>query len=236
MQKAALITGASNRIGKDIALALAGAGYNIALHYNHSEQKAAQTRLEILAKNVFCETFKADLKNRNQTIELLSNISQKFNISLLVNNASMFIPDHLSDGNDPLFDELFNINFKAPYLLTREFAKRTKKGLIINLLDTNISKNSSSHFNYLLTKKFLEVFTKMSAVELAPGIRVNGIAPGLILPPKGKDNSYLERLSDKIPLKSIGDVKNISDTVLFFIKNEFITGQIIYVDGGENLL
>lgn len=235
MLEAALITGASDRIGKAIALALAGAGYNIALHYNHSEQKANRTRSEILAKNIQCEIFKADLNSQKETTGLISSAFKKFNISVLVNNASLFVPDKLTDGNDQLFDELFHTNFKAPYLLTREFAKNTKKGLIINILDTNISKNSTSHFNYLLTKKFLDVFTGMAAVELAPGIRVNGIAPGLILPPKGKDNSYLVRLSEKIPLKSTGNVKNISDTVLFLIKNEFLTGQIIYVDGGENL-
>ena len=235
MQQAALITGASDRIGKAIALTLADAGFNIALHYNNSEQKADQTKSEILAKNVNCETFKADLKSQNETIELISSVYEKFNLTLLINNASLFIPDKLTDGNDQMFDDIFQINFKAPYLLTREFAKKSKSGLIINLLDTNISKNSTQHFNYLLSKKFLEVFTKMSAVELAPNIRVNGIAPGLILPPEGQDNLYLERLSKEIPLKRVGDVKNISDSVLFLIKNDFLTGQIIYVDAGENL-
>lgn len=235
MQQAALVTGASDRIGKAIALALADAGFNIALHYNNSEQKADQTKSEILAKNVNCETFKADLKSQNETIELISSVYERFNLTLLINNASLFIPDKLTDGNDQMFDDIFQINFKAPYLLTREFAKKSKSGLIINLLDTNISKNSTQHFNYLLSKKFLEVFTKMSAVELAPNIRVNGIAPGLILPPEGQDNLYLERLSKEIPLKRIGDVKNISDSVLFLIKNNFLTGQIIYVDAGENL-
>lgn len=235
MHKAALITGASDRIGKTIALALAEEGYNIALHYNHSEQKAIETQLEIQSKNVKCELFQADLNSPTETIGLLTSVFEKFEINVLVNNASLFIADKLTDSNDQLFDDLFKINFKAPYLLTREFAKRSNKGLIINILDTNISKNSTTHFDYLLTKKFLKEFTKMSAVELAPDIRVNAIAPGLILPPKGQENAYLTRLSEKIPLKSTGDVKNISDTVLFFIKNEFITGQILYVDGGENL-
>jgi pteridine reductase len=235
MQEAALITGASDRIGKSIALALAGAGYNIALHYINSEFKAYQTRDLIKSKNIDCETFKADLSNKEEAISLISSSFNKFNIKVLVNNASLFIPDKLSDSNDLLFDELFRINFMAPYLLTREFAKHTEDGLIINMLDTNISKNSTDHFDYLLTKKFLAEFTRMAAVEFAPDIRVNAIAPGVILPPEGHDNSYLERLAEHIPLKMPGSVSNISDTVLFFIKNKFVTGQVIFVDGGENL-
>jgi pteridine reductase len=235
MQEAALITGASDRIGKAIALALADAGYNIALHYNNSEYKAYQTRDLIKAKNVDCQTFKADLTSKAACVSLLSSTCKKFDIKVLVNNASLFVPDKLSDSNDHLFEELFRTNFMAPYLLTREFAKHTEEGLIINLLDTNIVRNSSVHFNYLLTKKFLAEFTKMAAIELAPDIRVNAIAPGLILPPEGHDNLYLKRLAEHIPLKKSGSVNNISETVLFFIKNKFLTGQVIYVDGGESL-
>ena len=235
MREAALITGASDRLGKAIALALAGAGYNIALHYNNSEFKAYQTRDLIKSKNVDCETFKADLSSKAACISLMSSVCKKFDIRVLVNNASIFVPDKLTDSNDQLFDELFRTNFMAPFLLTREFARHSEDGLIINLLDTNIRKNKTTHFSYLLFKKFLAVFTTMSALELAPGIRVNGIAPGLILPPEGKDNSYLERLAVRIPLKKSGEPKNISDTVLFLIKNEFLTGQIIHIDGGENL-
>jgi NAD(P)-dependent dehydrogenase (short-subunit alcohol dehydrogenase family) len=235
MQEAALITGASDRIGKSIALALAEAGYNIALHYNNSEKKANQTRNEITEKGVACSLFKADLRNPVETKALIEAAFKEFKITVLVNNASLFIPDTFMDGNDQLFDDQFLTNFKAPYLLSREFAKKTNQGVIINLLDTNIRKNQTSHFSYLLSKKFLREFTKMAAVELAPGIRVNGISPGLILPPEGQDNTYLERLAVKIPLKKSGNVKNISDTVLFLIKNNFITGQILFVDGGENV-
>jgi pteridine reductase len=236
MKEGALVTGGSDRIGMAISIALAEAGFNIALHYNNSEQKALQTQSEIQSKNVECEIFKADLAKKDETTELLKSVRKRFDITVLINCASLFITDKLTDDDDQLFETLFNVNFKAPYFLTKEFAKQSNKGLIINLLDTNISKNSTEHFSYLLIKKFLKDFTEMSALELAPYIRVNGIAPGLILPPKGKDMSYLEKLSEKIPLKSIGNPKNITETVLFLIRNEFITGQIIYVDGGENLL
>jgi NAD(P)-dependent dehydrogenase (short-subunit alcohol dehydrogenase family) len=235
MTNAALITGSSDRIGKAIALALADSGFNIALHYHSSDQKAIQTKNEILEKQVQCELFKADLSNRLETKELITSVFKKFRITVLINNASLFIPDKLIDCNDALFDQLFQTNFKAPYLLIREFANIAKKGIIINLLDTNIIRNKTAHFDYLLTKKFLHDLTGMAASELAPDIRVNGIAPGLILPPVDYDHTYLERLSKNIPLKKPGNVKNISDTVLFLINNDFITGQVIYVDGGENL-
>lgn len=235
MNQAALITGATDRIGKGIALKLAELGIDIALHFNNSAQKAIQTRDEVISKNVKCEIFKADFNNSQDAAKLISDITRFFNISILINNASCFTESRLVENNYSLFEKLFNINFKTPYILTKEFAAKTKNGLIINFLDAKITKNSTGHFDYLLTKKFLEVFTKMSAVELAPGIRVNGIAPGLILPPEGKGQDYLTGLTQNIPLKSAGSIKNINDTVEFILKNEYITGQVIFVDGGDNL-
>ena len=96
-------------------------------------------------------------------------------------------------------------------------------------------KKRKQNFDYLLSKKFLEVFTKQVAYELAPKIRVNGIAPGVILPPKNEDENYLNSMIANIPMNSIGSINNITHSIDFLINNEFITGQVIFVDGGENL-
>ncbi len=235
-KNAVLITGGADRIGREIALNLADKGFNIALHYNSAKAKAEKTRNEILSKNVFCEIYKWDFNKPKLIPDLFERISQDFELSVLINSASIFYENDFLESTSDEFDKFFNINFKTPYILTKEFAKKTpENSLIINLLDTKIVKNETPHFNYLLTKKFLEDFTKLSAYHLAPKIRVNAIAPGLILPPPGRDDEYLNRRAQNIPLKKKGDLKNITQAVNFLIENDFVTGQIIFVDGGENL-
>ena len=236
MNKSALITGSSDRIGKQIAICFAEMGFDIALHYFSSRVKAENIRQEILTKNVKCTLFKADFNNTTETISLIKDVCNTFRLKFLVNNASLFVESKLTQKDYRRFETLFNINFKAPYILTKEFARLVNEGMIINMLDTKIAKNDTKHFDYLLTKKFLVNFTKMSALNLAPYIRVNGIAPGLILPPRHKDLKYLEQLSKSIPLKKTGSLDGIRDTIKYLVNNDFITGQIIYLDGGENLL
>lgn len=232
-----LITGAANRIGKQIAFYFASKGYNLAIHYNNSDEGVIKTKNEIKAKyDVNCEVFKADFRNQEETINLVSEVQSYFKIKHLVNNASLFYENTFLDGNLSDFDIFMEINFKAPYLLTKEFSKIAEDGAcILNILDTKVVRNQTKHFDYLLTKKFLEVFTKQVAYELAPKIRVNGIAPGIILPPKGKDEEYINKMAKNIPMKVSGDTDNITHAVDFLINNNFVTGQILFVDGGENL-
>lgn len=186
MKKAALITGGAERIGKEIALTLADLGYNIALHYNSSQDKALQTKEEIKHKKVNCEIFRANFSDEGEISKMFKEVLKQFDISLLINSASIFSESSLTDNNFSNFDKFFNINFKAPYMLTKLFANyylsselptnAKESGIIINILDTKIAKNKSLSFDYLLSKKALKEFTKMSAVALSPKIRVNGIA------------------------------------------------------------
>lgn len=234
-RKAALITGGSERIGKSIALSFAEKGFDIAIHYSRSETKAEGAKLEIENEGVRCLIFKNDFSDPSQVKSLVTDVFKELNLFCIVNNASVFEPSSLKESNYTEFENTFNINFFAPFILTREFAKNVLKGHIINILDTKISQNKTEHFNYLLTKKFLQSFTEMSAVQLAPGIRVNGIALGPILPPPGKDVNYLKEVASKTPIGIPGSLKDIGDTIKYFIDNEYVTGQIIYLDGGENL-
>src|SRR5690606_8924658 len=130
-----------------------------------------------------------------------------------------------------LLEKEFNINFKNAYLLTKAFARVYKSGNIINFIDTKVSKNQTVHLDYILSKKLLQEFTKISAVELAPNFRVNGIAPGLILPPEGKDENYLLNLAQNIPLKKIGNLGEITKAIQFILDSEFFTGQTLFIDG-----
>lgn len=137
---------------------------------------------------------------------------------------------------DPdLFDRHMQINFKTPFFLSQDFARICKKGLIINMLDTKIHKTLIEYFVYTLSKKVLFEFTQMAAKELGPDIRVNGIAPGLILPAAGMSEKEFEEMGERIPLKQTGSPQDIVQAVGFFMENDFISGEVISVDGGEHL-
>lgn len=236
MNNGVLITGGANRIGKQLAFYFASKGHSIAIHYNSSYEDAINTKKDIERKyNVSCECFKADFRDKRQTINLIFEIQSKMKLKHLVNNASIFYENSFSKEGFYDLDTFMEINFKAPYLLTKHFSSIAHEGCIINILDTKITQNKTKHFDYLLSKKFLEIFTKQVAYELAPEIRVNGIAPGIILPPMDKDADYINDLAAKTPMKISGHTNNITQAIDFFINNNYVTGQIVFIDGGENL-
>jgi pteridine reductase len=233
----ALITGSADRIGKALALGLAECGYAIALHYNRSKETAVKTAAEIRRRGSRCETFACDLSNEFETKELIPAVLKKLpGLSLLINNASLFDRAGLIPLNLKNFDDHIAINLKAPYILTSVFAQAVKKGHIINILDTHITRNQTAHLPYLLSKKSLYDLTKIAALELAPQIRVNAVAPGLILPPDDQSADYLDRLAKRVPLQRKGNPAQIVQSVKFLMENDYLTGQVIFNDGGEHLL
>ena len=237
MKPAALVTGGAKRVGQGIALSLAHLGFDIALHYNNSKNEAQKTATKIKKLKRRCEIFACNLFDETEVKDLLPAVKRRFpGLELLVNSASIFEKSGPLTSDSGSLERHFAINFKAPYILSTQFAKNVRSGNIINILDTHIVKNQSAYSDYLLSKKILAEFTKMVAVQFAPRIRVSAVAPGLILPPKGEADSYLKRLAEKIPLKRKGSIDSIAQTVQFLIQNDFITGQIIFVDGGEHLL
>ena len=231
----ALVTGAADRIGKGLALALAKLGYDIFLHYNSSIKKAKNTQHLIEQTGRKCMLKKADFRVEEEVCSLIENCAKEGTLEVLINNASVFVESDIEMEGSGLLDELFQTNFKAPYILTKQFARHCRKGLIVNILDTKINQHHTKHLDYLLSKKNLEAFTYLSATQLAPSIRVNGIAPGLILPPENKSENYLQKLAKNIPLQQTGSVKQLAQAMQFLIENRFITGEIIHVDGGEHL-
>ncbi len=236
MNKAALITGGAKRIGKALALNLAQKGFDIAIHYNSSANEAEETRNEIEKIGVKCKTFKCNLENTIDVLDLSSKVKEDFpNLNILVNNASIFDNIDFLDVTPEFFDKDFNINFKAPFFLSQGFARNVDKGLIINFLDTRVNRTTTEHFVYNLSKKSLYHFTRMAAKELAPRIRVNGICPGPILPPPGENKEYLEKLVDKIPMNKIGNTEYIVNAFNYLLENDFTTGECLFVDGGKHL-
>jgi len=237
MEGFALVTGSADRLGKGIALDLAAIGFDLLLHYNHSEKKIEILKEEIEQMNRKAIPLQIDFLETNDYDKLFRDLKEKgIVINVLVNCASDFQPSTFQEAGASLLQKQIKINFENAYLLTKAFARVFEKGVIINVLDTKISKNFSKHLDYLLSKKLLNEFTKLSAIHLAPNIRVNAIAPGLILPPADKDEAYLHELAEKIPLKRTGSMLEILKAVRFLLDSQFVTGQVLYIDGGDHLL
>lgn len=238
MAQTALITGAAKRIGRALSLHLAAQGWNIAIHYNSSQQEALtlQKELKSLYANQQFEIFKADLYLADQVEKLIPQVLQSMpGIDLLINNASVFNKCTLAQTDTELFNQNMNINFRAPFILTREFINRCGKGLIINFVDTKITNNKSNYAAYTLSKKALWEMTKMTALEVGPNIRINAIAPGLTLAPEEKPEEYLWKMAENIALKRPGGLQPVLKSLDYILANDYLTGQLLFCDGGENL-
>lgn len=238
MGNAALITGASKRLGRAISEHLAGLGWDIIVHFNSSQDEAVEL-VEELRRRYPLQRFshvKADLSVAAEAETLIPKVVSEYGkIELLVNNASVFIPATIAKTSSEMFDLHFNIHMKTPFLLIRDFGDQFKKGNIVNIVDTRITSNSSGYAAYSLSKQGLWDLTRMAALEFSPGIRVNAIAPGLILPPEGKDSDYLWDLAKKNPMKRPGSIEIVLKSLDFILENDYLTGQLIFADGGENL-
>lgn len=238
MNATALITGASKRIGKSIAEHLAGKGWNVIIHFNRSAEDAV-IQVKQLNEKYPEQQFSSvmtDLANSQEVQSLIPGIvSQTGPFQLLVNNASVFDRAYLKHTSEDLYDAQMSVNLKAPFLLIRDFANLCKKGNIINFVDTRVTSNKSNFAAYSLSKKALWELTKMAALELAPEIRVNAIAPGVTLAPVDEGEDYLRKLAQEIPMKQPGGVDPILKSIDYILENEHLTGQLLFADGGENL-
>lgn len=238
MIKTALITGAAKRIGKGIALHLASQGWNIALHYNSSVTDVQQVQTELSDKYPHQRfgIFKANLEVGTEVEMLIPAVLEEMgHLDLLINNASVFEPSHIRETGADLFDRQMNVNLRAPFLLISKFSQLVGKGSVVNISDTRIVTNQSSFAAYSLSKKALWELTRMAALELGPAIRVNAIAPGLSLPPEGKDGEYLWKLAENIAMKRPGGLEPILKSIDYIESNTYLTGQLLFCDGGENL-
>ena len=233
--KAAVVTGGAHRLGKSICLCLADMGYDIVLHYGRSYREAEETKSMIEENGVRCQMISLDLAKANSGPALFDKISPSIKVEVLVNSASVFLSSGFDNESEDLLDLHYAVNFRSPYSLLKTFINRYASGQIINILDTKITQNRTSHLDYLLSKKSLHDLTLLAAHACGPDFRVNGIAPGLILPPEGKNQSYLEEKAQNIPLHTTGKSQDIQNAIRYLVNNPFITGQILYIDGGENL-
>ncbi|MHB0937869.1 MAG: SDR family oxidoreductase [Armatimonadota bacterium] len=233
----ALITGAAKRIGRAIALTLANEGVNIVVHYNRSDDEAEDLRRELADLGVKSWAVRADFAQPTEYVSLLDRaLEAAGSLDILVNNASIFPPEKLDEMTLESLNLNIEVNAWVPFQLSRDFAQKVGKGSIVNLIDSRTRGYDWNHTGYILSKHVLGVMTRMLALKYAPDVTVNGIAPGLILPPPGQDQSYLDKLVHTVPLKRHGDTQDIADAALYLLKSNFLTGEVIYVDGGRHLL
>ena len=235
-RKAALVTGSAIRLGKAIAIALAQSGFDIALHHYSSTDQAAETQAEIRALGVACELFSQDLSNAEPLEAFVGQVKEKMpHLSALVNSASAYTSGKIKSTSVDMFDQQMSVNLRAPFFLAKGFAKHCQSGHIVNICDNKIAYNQYEYAAYLLSKKALAEFVKIAAMEFAPHIRVNGIAPGVVLPSNARSDDYINWRIQGIPLQKQGKTSNITGAVVHLVENDFMTGQVLVVDGGESI-
>jgi pteridine reductase len=234
--KTALITGAARRIGRETALTLAEEGANVVVHYRRSEAEAKELVRELEQRGVKAWTVQADFEKPEEYETLIERSLQMAGVlDFLVNNASEFPMDTLDTLDFAGLVSNVQVNAWVPFVLTRAFAQKIGRGKVVNLVDSRIRGSDWQHVGYILSKHSLAVLTRMTALQYAPNVTVNAVAPGLILPPPGKPESYIDALASTVPLRKHGDPQDIADAIVFLLKSDFITGHVIYVDGGRHL-
>lgn len=231
-----LVTGAAHRVGKAIALGLAASGSNLVLHFHRSGEAAEATAAEIRAYGVKVALVSGDLGSDPGAV--FGAVGDLAPVRVLINSAAVFGNDRLSEVSTDAWSATLAVNLTAPVFLTQEFARRLPEGLdgvVINLTDWRTERPYRDHFSYTVAKGGLDTFTRAAAEALAPRIRVNAVALGAILPPPGRDSAYLKELAQEIPVQRVGGTEPVVQAVLALITNEFITGEIVRVDGGAHL-
>jgi len=235
--KTALVTGAAKRIGRSLAIEFAKQGTNVVIHYNTSETDARALRADLIKLGVDAYLVQADLGDSHSSSRLIEEaLTDAGELDILINNASMFTVKSIQDANMVDLNTALMVNAWTPFTLGKAFAQKVRHGRIVNFLDTRIRGYDFDRFPYYLSKRMLEILTRCLALRLSPNITVNAVAPGLTLPPAGKDLSYLEKLNHTVPLKMHGSISDVVEAVLFLLRSDFITGQVIYVDGGKHLI
>ncbi|MEI7833350.1 MAG: SDR family NAD(P)-dependent oxidoreductase [bacterium] len=200
--KTALVTGAAKRVGRAIALALAGEGVNVVVHYHDSRAEAEELCQEIAQCDVRTWAIAADLSVAEEYGSLITRAHELAGtLDILVNNASIFPAETLGTVTRESMIANLEVNAWAPFVLGRDFAQQFGRGKIINMLDSRLRGYDWTHVGYIISKHAFEQLTRMCALQYAPYITVNGVGPGLILPPPGEDISYIERLQHTVPLK-----------------------------------
>lgn len=241
MNKTILITGAAKRIGKEMARAFFDRGWDIVIHFNNSIEDAQSLADQMNAQRSNSALIIQANLDHAKDIEKLADLALSKNgrIDALINNASTFYPTPVGTFSEANWEALMGSNLKAPLFLIQAFCEELKKnnGFIINVTDINVGKALINHSIYLAAKSGLQTLTRALAKELAPDIRVNAIAPGAILEPPNVEwtSEQKNKIINSVPMARMGTEKDIVDAAIYLSEAEYVTGQILNIDGGKSL-
>jgi NAD(P)-dependent dehydrogenase (short-subunit alcohol dehydrogenase family) len=235
---AALVTGGALRIGRAVVLALARAGYAVAIHANRSLKDAEALCDDITRAGGRAAAVAADLADHDAVMALVPAAAAAFGpLTLLVNNASAFEPDEIGHLERETFDRQFSVNLRAPIFLAQAFAAQAPAGsAIVNVLDQRVYRPGPGFFSYGLSKSALYIATTTLAQGLAPHVRVNAVAPGPTLPNVWHGDEVFKRRSAAMPLGHGPAPEEVADAVVFLAGARSITGETIAVDGGQHVV
>jgi len=237
-QRVALVTGGAVRVGRAISLAAASDGYDVVVVYRSSAGPAESLRAEVEAAGRRCLTVQADLTEPEASDLIVNATRNEFGrLDLLVNSAASFDSRDLLDVDAAVWDRVMALNARAPHLLVRAAADllRESRGSVVNIADLSAFQPWTAYPAHSVAKAALAHLTRVQARSLAPEIRVNAIVPGAVLPPDDWPEERWQALADMAPLKRVGSSEDVAQAVLYFAHAEFVTGQILAVDGGRLL-
>lgn len=237
MTDGVLVTAANKRIGRKIAEHLSQAGFYIYLHHHDSESEASEALLDLAGEG---EIIKCDLAGYEAVENMLSSLSKKeIPIRHIVNNASLFSADQVTDFSEQSFSDHMNINLRAPMQLARGLDKmlaKAERGSVVNILDSKVFSLNADFFSYTLSKHGLFGATEMMAQALSPKVRVNGVAPGLTMISESQSAENFELASHLNFTGAPINVDDIASSVLHLINSTSINGAVLTVDGGQKMM
>ena len=236
--KTALVTGGAKRIGRSTCAALAQAGASVLVHYHTSREEAAETCREVEGLGVRAWAVQADLGDPAACEGLVTAcLEAAGQVDILINSASSFAESRPADLDLPELALALQLHALAPLQLARGLLgiPPTRPGRVVNLLDAYLHRSQRRHLAYNLSKRALLTLTETLAVELAPLVTVNAVAPGMILTAPGQSEGDFERMSQLNPLQRRGEVQDVVEAVLYLLRADYVTGQVLYVDGGARL-
>lgn len=235
----AVVTGAAARLGRGLAQALAGQGYPVGLHYHNSEEAARDLAEEIQVLGGEAFLLPADLSDPQQIKALFDHVIHlPHRLGVWVNSAAVMNAGDLTTLTVEEWDSTLALNLRAPWLCAREAAAcmGEEGGVIINITDVGAQKNWTGYPAYTVSKAALETLTRLLARQLAPAVRVNAVAPGLIMPSTSLSAEEWQKLVNRLPLQRAGSPEAVAQAVISLIQNDYITGETLSVDGGYALL
>ena len=238
MNPVALVTGGGVRVGRAIALGLVESGYDLVVSYNSSATGAAEVATAAARLGRRVHPVRAELSREEDVVRLARSVQDRFGrLDLLVNSASNFVTADLLEVTTEEWDSVMAVNLRAPFLLVRETAALLKagRGSIVNIVDLSALQPWTSHPHHSVSKAGLLHLTRIMAQRLAPEVRANAVAPGHVLPPEYFSPADIERDRRRVPLGRIGTPDDVVGAVRFLAGADYVTGEVIVVDGGLGL-